>query len=654
MKQTKEHSSTQEPAGQPPRQDSAPLPEALSLPDVLPSSDSVSTFPAIPSLDEVHVLPPIIIDPDDVPETIVEEVLITRPPGPPGTRQPRKGKRFLFFSVPPRYAHLRWYELLLMWSTSRRGLGTLISILVHLVLCIALSLLILRATNGARGEPIDVGFSSDPGDLAVEVEATGVSLDAAESIASTIQTSPDIVREQQTEIADMAREPVATTPSSAGELVSTPPPVPAATLRSPLFSTGGVTKGRTADGRKYGLPGREGDTTNKSEYTVEAGLKWLAEHQLPDGGWSFNLNITDNKGQKGTCAGQCSNTSSTSGGGTSTYRRELHPSRMAATALALLPFLGAGYTHREGIAGNVYQKTIYAGLEFLKYGTRSGEHGSDFRGGILGQGMYIQGIVTLTFCEAWEMTGDASLRDYAQEGIRFIEYAQRKDGGWRYHVPVDTDFFKDVSGDTTVTGWQMLALKSAISAKLDVRSSTVYNVGHFLDSVQGDDIGLYHYLPRKNESSVNKMHSTTAVGLLLRQYLGWKSDHPAMKKGLAHLTDWISETDKVVQALHDSRKAKKYANLFRPTSDGRGQLFMYNLYFTYYASLVLHNYGGSDWHRAFKRIRDFLIETQANQGHETGSWLFYDEYTNDGGRLLNTALSILILETPYRYLPMYK
>ena len=75
----------------------------------------------------------------------------------------------------------------------------------------------------------------------------------------------------------------------------------------------------------------------------------------------------------------------------------------------------------------------------------------------------------------------------------------------------------------------------------------------------------------------------------------------------------------------------------------------------------MHHYGGSDWHRTFAKWRQFLIETQSRgiesgnlNGHENGSWLFYDQYMNDGGRLLNTALAILILETPYRYLPMYQ
>ena len=89
-------------------------------------------------------------------------------------------------------------------------------------------------------------------------------------------------------------------------------------------------------------------------------------------------------------------------------------------------------------------------------------------------------------------------------------------------------------------------------------------------------------------------------------------------------------------------------------SEGR---FRYNLYFAYYASLALHHAGGAAWHKSFAKTRDFLIETQ-NRGevnpHEKGSWLFHDLYMNDGGRLLNTALSVLILETPYRYLPMYK
>ena len=91
--------------------------------------------------------------------------------------------------------------------------------------------------------------------------------------------------------------------------------------------------------------------------------------------------------------------------------------------------------------------------------------------------------------------------------------------------------------------------------------------------------------------------------------------------------------------------------------DGR---LIYNLYFAYYAALALRSYGDKYWEDSYPKLRDLLVSTQARSvatslGHcEDGSWLFYDQYMNDGGRLLNTALAVLILETPYRLLPMYR
>ena len=66
-----------------------------------------------------------------------------------------------------------------------------------------------------------------------------------------------------------------------------------------------------------------------SERAVAAALRWLAEHQLPDGGWNFNLNEAPN------CKGQCRKSG------------QMGEARNAATAMALLPFLGAGQTHQN-------------------------------------------------------------------------------------------------------------------------------------------------------------------------------------------------------------------------------------------------------------------------------------------------------------------
>ena len=78
-----------------------------------------------------------------------------------------------------------------------------------------------------------------------------------------------------------------------------------------------------------------------------------------------------------------------------------------------------------------------------------------------------------------------------------------------------------------------------------------------------------------------------------------------------------------------------------------------NIYFDYYATLVLHHYGGERWDEWNAPMRDFLIKSQSTKRHETGSWHFRDKHGNVGGRLYSTAMAIMILEVYYRYLPLY-
>ena len=321
-----------------------------------------------------------------------------------------------------------------------------------------------------------------------------------------------------------------------------------------------------------------------SEAAVERGLAWLASQQHDDGSWSFNIPKDPDRPvytNPGTEA-----------------------SRTAATALALLPFFGAGYTH----LGGDYRETIDRGLYYLVSQVKKGPQGADLRSGSQNAQMYAQGIATIALCEVSAMTGDPTYRDLAQDAIDFISYAQdKKGGGWRY-TP-------GVPGDTTVTGWQLMALKSSQASKIEIPSMTIRLATQFLDSVQTDGGAQYGYMtpsPKK---------STTAIGLLCRMYSGWPRSRPALKKGVKLLGSWGPS----------------------PT----------NLYYDYYATQVLNHWGGPEWKKWNKKLRDYLIQTQSQQGVESGSWYFPDSNGDQGGRLYNTAMAIMILEVYYRYMPLY-
>lgn len=368
------------------------------------------------------------------------------------------------------------------------------------------------------------------------------------------------------------------------------------TLNSPtLTSPGNLGAGELltpVGGSPFGmLDGRDGELkrsllqdggSDASEIAVARGLRWLAAHQREDGSWHFNHL------QDGVCK-YCRNPGT-------------HGSTTASTGLALLPFLGAGQTHLRG----EYQETVRKGLEFLKKRTIATPLGGDLQDGV---NLYSQGIATLALCEAYAMTRDPELASTCREAIRFIVNAQDKNGGgWRY--------FPGQVGDTTVTGWMLMALKSGQLTYVPVSPEVWTGAKRYLDFVQDDGGAAYGYqAPSKQDATM------TAIGLLCRMYGGWPRSQAALARGVRMLS-------KRGPSEHD-------------------------LYYDYYATQVLRHYGGPEWTDWNLKMREFLINTQAKEGHPSGSWYFADKHGDQGGRVYNTAMALLILEVYYRHLPIY-
>ncbi|MGQ9770528.1 MAG: prenyltransferase/squalene oxidase repeat-containing protein [Thermogutta sp.] len=365
-----------------------------------------------------------------------------------------------------------------------------------------------------------------------------------------------------------------------------------------LLASVGALSGDAFSGRGSGKERmvRTAGGSEGSERAVALALKWLADHQMPDGGWSFEHQ------KAGGCNGQCRNPGN------------LPDARSAATALALLPFLGAGQTHREG----QYAKNVRAGLYYLITNRMkiSAEGGSFLE---KGGNMYSHGLASIVLCEAYGMTHDKVLAAPAQQAINFICNAQDPiGGGWRYEPRQ--------KGDTSVVGWQLMALKSGVMSYLQVPKVTISKAQSFLDSVQANDGATYGYLDPGNGPA------TTAVGLLCRMYLGWDKNHPGLQKGIRQLSNWGPSTN--------------------TTGPGKN-----NFYYNYYATQVMRHWEGEEWKNWNSVMRDYLIKTQAQKGHETGSWFFEDSSDHGkerGGRLYFTAMATLILEVYYRHMPLYR
>ena len=98
----------------------------------------------------------------------------------------------------------------------------------------------------------------------------------------------------------------------------------------------------------------------------------------------------------------------------------------ALTGLALLAYLGAGYTHKEG----KYATTVGNGLDFL---LAQQKPDGDLRGSSKAVGMYCHAMATLALCEAYALSLDDRLHDPAERAVAFLVRSRARDGqAWRY------------------------------------------------------------------------------------------------------------------------------------------------------------------------------------------------------------------------------
>jgi formylglycine-generating enzyme required for sulfatase activity len=328
--------------------------------------------------------------------------------------------------------------------------------------------------------------------------------------------------------------------------------------------------GRTGAARERLL--REGGGGPKTEDAVGRGLAWLVRQQREDGSWSGEEHDPGH-GKSATGA--------------------------AGTALALLPLLGAGHTPTDG----KYAATVGKGIDSL---LRAQQEDGGFSGSA-----YQHALPTIALCEAYALMRDPRLKGPAQGAIDFLVKAQHEAGGWRYKPGQE--------GDTSCTGWGLVALKTGQAARLNVPNEALERVSRFLDSKEAPDGSGYGYVGRDDGGP-----ATSAIGLLCRMYLGWGPRDARLLKGLEAL-----------------ERAPAFAEA--PP----------NAYSDYFATQVMRHAGGEHWKSWQPKMRDWLLARQATGGGTEGSWSpVGDAYGKQGGRLMTTSFALLTLEAYYRHAPL--
>ena len=228
----------------------------------------------------------------------------------------------------------------------------------------------------------------------------------------------------------------------------------------------------------------------------------------------------------------------------------------------------------------------------------------DLRGG--GR-MYCHGIAAIALCEAYGVSGDQALKEPAERAIAYILASQSKSkGGWRYGPGEDAD--------TSVTGWQYMALHSARMAGLEVPEAAFVSARRWFDHAGGGKHGgLDGYSgPEKNR------HAMIATGMFCR-----------------HL-DLMPPTNPKMQESADGLKLKKM-NVRSP-----------GFYYVYYATLALYQHQGpirTEWNDQLKETRPLI---QRKDGNLSGSWDEGSAHAVAGGRVVSTAMATLIRQTAHR------
>lgn len=410
-------------------------------------------------------------------------------------------------------------------------------------------------------------------------------------------------------------------------------------MRSGIRSPGaGQSQGKVPEAYRLrgsdarGEAARRFGATDQSEQAVNSSLAWLARQQKPEGYWPALEAVLGDDPEPPRFT--TNNDAREEARLLAERRQSGLQSESGLTGLAILAFLGAGHTTED----EQYGETVTRGLKWLigqqyRWRDRDKESQKIYDGYLGGQAnrfarMYCHGMATIALGEAYGMTHESWLREPLIRAVQHTVKMQYPDGSWRYS---DWRNQEGPTGDMSLFGWHLMALKSAQTAGIrlpdQALEKAVARAQKFLDDRQvemknrGDSRhgGLAAY-----RSGERPKPAMTAEALFCRQLLGVDPQAPV-----------------VVEAVEYLRR--------RPP-----RLSSQDLYYWYYATLALYQQGGAPWKEWNEALLAVLVSDQRTDGELAGSWNPRRPWGDYGGRVFSTAMSTLCLEVYYRYLPLYQ
>jgi len=294
----------------------------------------------------------------------------------------------------------------------------------------------------------------------------------------------------------------------------------------------------------------------------------------------------------------------------------------APVAVAGMAYLSVGHTPGQGPYGDVINRCIDYILATpfkVRYVPGGATEGYLVRANPYGH-MYSHAIATLLLTEVSGMVDperqkkiDAVLPKALKIILtaQAIEKEERLSGGWRY-------LRNDTSSDLSISGWNLMALRSARLNGAPVPAEAIEKAIGFVERCHDSGTGGFAYQPQPGEGSVSPAMS--AVGLLCRELCGRHDDEINRRCG-AYLLGLAQEN-------------KLFAG--EPT---------YRAYTIYYASNAMFQLGGKYWEEFAPQLYKHVLNSQSPDG----GW-----GQANYGRAYETAMRVLALTVTYRQLPIYQ
>jgi hypothetical protein len=360
------------------------------------------------------------------------------------------------------------------------------------------------------------------------------------------------------------------------------------------------------------LPGKERDEawkrsggTTEAERAIEGGLDWLERHARPEGGW-------DADGFPSRCAEKGK---ACDGIGKGQHGEEIPcPFDRAISALGAMALLGSGVLPdaQGSPRARLLEKTL-AGIEY----------GGD-------PWALALGTEALAEAEATERKG--RFADAVKRNAKTLLDARQADGGWAYAAGMRR------GSDVPYTALVVTALAAARDAGAAVPADLGDGVDRFLASLEEKE-GKLAYLLDGRQYGYTPTGYNAHAALAIREVLRAGT---AGRRHAAHLAFVRTETPSWEVAVRDVTLAGQAPKKVR--------MGKFDLLHWEHGAVAMFQRGGTDWSSWYGAAKTALVSHQRKDGCAKGSWDPLGQYElNVGGRVLATALGVLILEEPVRH-----